>query len=93
MKTQGSAISVAPDSELGRLLDEVGATPVILEKEGEFFALVRQDSEDIWAGYDPEKVREALRQSTGILAGVDREGLLSDLRAGREQDSNGRPDH
>ena len=91
MQAEARVISVASDSELGRLLERVGAAPVILEKEGEVFTLARKDSEDIWAGYDAEKVREALRQCKGILAGVDRERLLSDIRAEREQDSSGRP--
>ena len=91
MQAEARVISVAPDSELGRLLEEVGAAPVILEKEGELFSLVREDATDIWAKYDPEKVRDALRQCTGVLAGVDRESLLSDINAAREQDSNGRP--
>lgn len=91
MQAEARVISVAPDSELGRLLEEVGVAPVILEKNGEHFTLVREDARDVWAKYDPEKVRETLRQSTGILAGVDRESLLSDISAAREQDSSGRP--
>ena len=91
MQTEARVINVAPDSELGRLLEEVGTAPITLEKEGELFTLVRQDTKDIWANYDPEKVREALRRCKGILAGVERESLLSDIRAAREQDSTGRP--
>ena len=41
--------------------------------------------EDIWARYDPEQVRRALRQSAGALAGVDREQLLADIRTQRAQ--------
>ena len=92
MQAEARVISVARDSELGRLLEEVGAAPVILEKEGELFTLARGEAKDIWANYNPEKVREALRQSKGVLAGVDRESLLCDIHAAREQDSSGRPD-
>ena len=46
---------------------------------------------DIWAGYNPERVRQALRKSAGALADVDREELLADLREQREQNSRGRP--
>lgn len=49
------------------------------------------DENDIWAGYDPDKVREGLRKAAGALAGVDREELLRDIYAEREQDSKGRP--
>lgn len=45
----------------------------------------------IWAGYDPRRVREALRRSAGALAGVDRDALLADIHAAREQASDNRP--
>ncbi|HLZ07967.1 MAG TPA: hypothetical protein VKT80_05215 [Chloroflexota bacterium] len=35
--------------------------------------------------------RQALADSAGALAGVDRRRLIADLRAQREQDSSGRP--
>lgn len=47
---------------------------------------------DVWAGYDPKKVREALRESAGALRGVDRDRLLKDIYAAREQESRGRHD-
>jgi len=47
--------------------------------------------EDIWAGYDPRRVRHALKESAGAFAGVDREALLADIREGRRQLSAGRP--
>ena len=46
---------------------------------------------DIWAGYDPKKVKEALRKGAGALAGIDREGLVPDIHEEREQASQGRP--
>lgn len=46
---------------------------------------------DVFAGYDLERARQALEQSAGALAGVNREDLLRDLRAQREQRSTGRP--
>jgi hypothetical protein len=47
---------------------------------------------DIWAEYNSEKVRDALRQSAGALKGVDREKLLQDIHAARQQESRGRHD-
>jgi hypothetical protein len=46
---------------------------------------------DIWAGYNADHVREAVRTSAGTLQGVDRCRLRRDLREQREQDSHGRP--
>ena len=92
MATETKTIKVAPDSELGLLLEEVGGGPVILDKDGERYVLAREDARDIWAAYDPEKVRQALLRSAGVLAGIDRNSLLDDIHAAREQDSQGRPD-
>ena len=92
MATETKVINVAPESELGRLLAEIGAAPVILDRDGERYVLAREDAHDIWADYDPEKVRQALLQSAGALAGIDRKSLLSDIHAAREQNSPGRPD-
>ncbi|MCY4437631.1 MAG: hypothetical protein OXE05_09905 [Chloroflexi bacterium] len=92
MAAETKVVNVAPESELGRFLEEIGGAPVILDKDGERYVLAREDAHDIWVDYDPEKVRQALRQGTGILAGVDRESLLSEIHAAREQNSPGRPD-
>jgi hypothetical protein len=50
-----------------------------------------QLSPDIWADYDPEKVRQGLRASAGALKGVDIETLQKDIKSQRKQDSHGRP--
>jgi hypothetical protein len=46
---------------------------------------------DIWADYDPEKVRQGLQRSAGALEGVDIAALKQDIRDQRGQDTNGRP--
>ena len=89
MLTEPRRIQIEPDSELARLLDEVGDTPIYLEKDGELYRLAK--AEDIWAGYDPQRTRMALRKSAGALRGVDREELLKDIHLARQQDSSGRP--
>lgn len=65
---------------------------VVKPAEGrEVVAMDRErEGRDIFAGYEPKRVKEALRKSAGALRGVDRKRLLSDLRAEREQDSPGR---
>lgn len=52
---------------------------------------VRVAEGDIWAGYDPARVKAALRKSAGALATVDRQKLLKDIRKERRQASKGRP--
>ena len=84
-------IQISPDSELARRLEEAGANPVILEKNGKRYRLVEEVVDDVWATYDPAQVKAALRDSAGALAGIDREALLRDIHDQREQDSFGRP--
>jgi len=43
--------------------------------------------EDIWAGYDPEKVRAALRERTGILTEDEAEKLIANIYRWREEGS------
>jgi excisionase family DNA binding protein len=55
-------------------------------------AVVKEEEvRTIWANYDPQRVCQALKQSAGALAGVDRQALLEDIHVARKQDSNGRP--
>lgn len=91
MLTKPHRIRITPESELARLLDEIGEMPVLLEKDGAVYRLMKEQEEDIWAGYDPQKTKAALRRSVGALRGVDRDELLADIHAAREQDSHGRP--
>jgi hypothetical protein len=91
MLLEPNRVRIEPDSELARFLDEVGEMPVLLEKNGKLYRLIEEPAEDIWAGYDANKVKAALRQSAGALRGVDRDELLADIHAAREQDSHGRP--
>jgi hypothetical protein len=83
-------IHVQPESELARLLDEAGEAPLVLERDGQRYRLIKET--DIWAGYDPSRTRAALQKSTGALRGIDREKLRLDIHQARAQDSTGRSD-
>jgi hypothetical protein len=68
--------------------------PILVEKEGQLFRVEKEqlhEPADIWAGYNPERVRAGLRKSAGAFSGLDRDSFLTDLKAQREQDSSGRP--
>lgn len=43
--------------------------------------------DEIWVGYDPKRVHQALRKSAGALIDVDRTRLQADLKSERKQDS------
>jgi len=89
MLTEPVRVHVTPDSELARLLDEMGDAPILLEKDGELYRVTKE--EEIWVHYDPERTRMALQKSAGALQNVDREELLNDIHLARRQDSQGRP--
>ena len=83
-------ITIDPDSELGRALAAVDDAPIVLERDGARFRVIRE-ADDLWADYDPQRVRRALRQSAGAFAGVDVAELKRELQEQRSQDSPGRP--
>ncbi len=64
------------------------------EKEGEVIVSPEEPTwpegahdENILAGYDPEKVRRALRESTGILSESEAEELIATIYRWREEGS------
>jgi len=72
---------------LQEIIDQVSAEnqPVVVERDGETFRLEKQDPDDIWNNYDPEKVRAALKASIGMFAGTDTEAFLKEMHEQREQ--------
>ncbi len=68
--------------------------PVVVERKGQLFRVEVERTDAVptlWADYDAERVRIALRQSAGALQAIDVEQLKRDLREERVQDSHGRP--
>jgi hypothetical protein len=90
MAKEPLTITIDPESELGQALAAVDDAPLVLERSGEHFRVIRE-VDALWANYDPERVRRALRESAGALAGVDVDALKRELREQRSQDSQGRP--
>jgi hypothetical protein len=90
MYLEPKRIKVEPGSELARLLEDVNETPLLLEVHGVLYHVTASGKEaDIWADYDPERVRAGLKESAGALSGVDTKQLLADIRASREQRRSG----
>jgi hypothetical protein len=61
-------IKVAPDSELGKLVEKARRHPVLLEKDGAVYSISphSSDPDDLWAGYDPDKVKKAIAEQLGV---------------------------
>jgi hypothetical protein len=83
MATEAKTIEVEPGSELDRLLDEAGESPLRLVRNGVRYHLDRE-TEDIWAGYDPELARESTLAAAGAWKGlVDAEAFKAHIRERR----------
>jgi hypothetical protein len=101
--SQPTPIDITNIPELRHLVEEMRASnkPRLLKQDRESVALLMPlgttlkhhqpaTQEDIWTDYDAGKVRTALAQSAGTLAGVNRKSLLTDIRIQRTQGSTHR---
>jgi hypothetical protein len=86
-------IKVTADSELGKLVDEARRHPVLLEKDGAVYSLTphSNDPDDLWAGYDTAKVKEAINTYGGSWKDVDADAMIAEIYAARERGT--RPAH
>jgi hypothetical protein len=89
MAKEPRTIKVAADSELGKLVDEARYHPVLLEKDGAVYSLTPHSAEpeELWAGYDPEKVKKAIAATAGSWADLDTEQLIADIYHARREGS------
>ncbi|MCC6703717.1 MAG: hypothetical protein IT334_02505 [Thermomicrobiales bacterium] len=85
-------IPVDPESTIKELFAQVEDEPVVVSVGRERFRIVRE-KKDIWANYDPEKARAAIRAAAGALAssGIDFDAWNEEIREQRGQYSAGRP--
>ena len=85
-------ITIDPDSELGRALDEANGNPIVLVRDGVRFRVTR-DSDDPWASYDPEKLRAGLKKVAGLLTPEEGDRIIETIYRGREEGTRpiGRP--
>ncbi|MGD9890252.1 MAG: hypothetical protein AB7R89_00810 [Dehalococcoidia bacterium] len=101
MARELAPIDVTDTKDLRQLAEEVERTGLSrrLQRGGVDVAVIvpvkprptLADPDNIWANYDVDAVRLALKESAGALQGVDRNHLLKDIYEQREQDSKGRP--
>jgi ABC-type Zn uptake system ZnuABC Zn-binding protein ZnuA len=98
MVTTERTIEVAPGDDLDRLLTaaEADGARLVLVREGVRYRVEREEAgsdgkADIFANYDPERARQALRESAGALSHLDAEAFKAEMRSLRGQDSHARP--
>src|SRR5205823_1795762 len=104
-KTRPHHIDISSIPALVQLAEEVRTTnrPAVLHRGSEELAVLMPrrrrpphlptlaDPDDIWASYDPERVKQGLIESAGAFKDLDRDALLADLKEQGQQDSSGRP--
>jgi hypothetical protein len=104
-KERRTHIDISDVPALLQLAEEVRSSncPIVLHRGAEELAVLLPrrrrtahvpalaDPDDIWAGYNPERVQQALLESAGALKGLDRDTFLADLKEQGQQDSSGRP--
>ena len=84
-------IHVEPDSELGRALAEADEREIVLERNGKRYRvepaprLDIADPTDIWAGYDPERLRETIERFAGTLSDQEAEEIKELIYRAREE--------
>jgi hypothetical protein len=76
-------IPVTAETDWPKLLDDAAREPVILERNGTRFRLSRED--DLFADYDPERVRDGLRRFAGTITPEEAERLRKIVSRGREE--------
>jgi hypothetical protein len=84
MATEPLTITIDPESELGRVLDEMDGKPVVLVRSGRRFR-VTPDPDDPWANYDPARLRAGLEKVAGLLSAEDGDRIIEDIYRGREE--------
>ncbi len=84
MAREPLTITVDPDSELGRALDDTAGEPVILLRGGTRFRVTRE-ADDPWAQYDPARLRAGLKNVAGLLSAEDGDRIIEDIYRGREE--------
>ncbi len=85
---------IAPELEKALLAAATSGNAVRVKGKSTHSLYVSIDSKNIWSGYDPKALIDAVEESSinpYSATQEELEGLLADLAAAREQDSTGRP--
>lgn len=83
MSKEPLTVTIDPDSELGRALDETAGEAVVLLRGSARFR-VTPETDDPWAQYDPAKLRAGLKKVAGLLSPEDGDRLIETIYRSRE---------
>lgn len=91
MAAECKVIVVGSESDLGSALGAAGGESIVLLCGGVRFRVVQNkvatfaDPNDIWANYDPEGIRQGLREIAGIITPEEAERIKQMICRGREE--------
>jgi hypothetical protein len=77
-------ITIDPNSELGRALDDAEGEPVFLLRGAARFRVIRE-ADDPWATYDPARLRAGLERVAGLLSPEEGDRIIEEIYRGREE--------
>jgi hypothetical protein len=84
MTKEPFTITIDPDSELGRALDETNGEPVVLLRGGTRFRVIRE-ADDPWSTYEPARLRAGLKKVAGLLSPEEGDRIFETIYRGREE--------
>lgn len=84
MLRERKPITIDPDSELGRALDEAPEAPVVLEKNGVRYSVSRENS-GARPDMSEEQYRTVLDETLGSWSDIDADTLIADIYRWREE--------
>lgn len=95
MALETKKIAVAPDSEVARVLEEAAKAPFLVDVNDSIYRVYQvgrpgastKRTDDIWDGYDAEKVRQAVAETAGSWADLDTDALIAEIYQAREDGS------
>ncbi len=87
MLTEPKKIKIKPNSEIARLLEDARDQPLVLESNGVTYRLYREELENIWQDYDPEKAKRTIAEMAGSWADIDTDRMIQELYRAREEGS------
>jgi hypothetical protein len=78
-------IPVTAHTNLSKILVAAADAPVRLERNGVVYLVACEHEENIWAGDDPERVRERLHRASGLISPDEADRLEELVDRGREE--------
>jgi hypothetical protein len=77
-------ITIDPESDLGRALDESGNGTVVLLRGRTRFRVTRE-ADDPWTDYDPARLRAGLKNVASLLSPEEGDRIIETIYRGREE--------